>query len=312
MDFSVIIPAKNEESNITRCLESIFNADAEGLKFEVLVIDNGSSDGTTVIARGLGAFVYVLPDATISGLRNFGAAKARGKVLAFIDADCSVAKDWFLRARQYLGAEGVACFGAPPGVPENATWVQKAWFKVREKGFSVGDTEWLESMNMFVPRDVFRNLKGFDESLVTCEDYDLSLRLKKAGRIISDSRIMAVHHGEAANLRHFLKKERWRGRGNLRGLLNHGFHWREIPSLVLPLFYGLFFMLAIGLLFWLLAGGASRAAMALAALVIIWQLPILFLAFWKCRGEGGSLTLQLALLLNLFFCARGLGQIKAP
>ncbi|MEZ4485581.1 MAG: glycosyltransferase family A protein, partial [Syntrophotaleaceae bacterium] len=149
MDFSIIIPAKNEEHNIGRCLDTIMALDYDRKRFEVLLIDNGSSDRTVEIASAKGARVFILPDVTISRLRNFGAEQAGGRILAFLDADCTVAANWLQEAARYLGDESTACFGSPPGLPDRATWVQQAWYLVRRKKQPVEETAWLESMNMF-------------------------------------------------------------------------------------------------------------------------------------------------------------------
>jgi glycosyltransferase involved in cell wall biosynthesis len=311
MDFSIIIPAKNEEKNIGHCLDSINAMDFETGRFEVLVIDNGSSDRTVEIVRTKGAKVFVMPDLTISGLRNFGASKAGGKILAFLDADCTVAPTWLASAAHYLDNNEIACFGGPPGIPDEGTWVQKAWFRVREKKSEVIEVEWLESMNMFIPRKTFLAVGGFDESLVTCEDYDLSLRLMRLGKIIADRRIVAVHHGEAADLRHFFRKELWRATSNFQGVKSHGFHWRELPSLVVPPVYCLLPLLAIGyaLTRILLDGDALDGG--LAALLIGWQAPLALLAAWKVRDSWDvRVVSQLFVLLNVYFFARGIAVIR--
>jgi glycosyltransferase involved in cell wall biosynthesis len=231
MDFSIIIPAKNEENNLAQCLRSIAELDYPKDAFEVLVIDNGSTDNTVEIARSYGAEVHVKPEMTISGLRNFGSSIARGKTLSFIDADCTVLADWLKSASIWDEHPEVCCYGGPPTIPERATWVQKSWYIVRKKSQEIEDVDWLESMNMFVRKKAFVDVSGFDESLQTCEDYDLSLRLKEHGRIVADRRINAVHHGEASTVAHFYQKESWRGISNLAGLKRHGFH-RLRPSAI--------------------------------------------------------------------------------
>ena len=174
MRFSVIIPARNEEANIARCVDSLFASDWPPADFEVIVVDHGSSDRTASLAAGRGArLLEARPEANISELRNTGARRARGEMLAFLDADCSVPADWLRQAARYLDRDDVVCFGSPPLVPDRATWVQRAWFLIRRKGRGAGEVAWLESMNMFVRRGAFLAVGGFDERLVTCEDYDL-------------------------------------------------------------------------------------------------------------------------------------------
>ncbi len=311
MEFSIIIPAKNEEKNIGNCLDSINAMDFEAGRFEVLVIDNGSSDSTVAIARAKGARVFEKPELTISGLRNFGAAQATGEVLAFLDADCTVNKNWLGAASFYLKTDEVVSFGSPAILPENPTWVQKAWFKIRGKKKQVEEVDWLESANVFVRREAFVTVGGFNEDLVTCEDYDLSVRLKKLGRILVDCRIVAVHHREPASIDEFFKKERWRGKSNLEGVLTHGFRWQELPSLAIPIVHCLFATLIFGYAFigYLFLGMEIVAGLAVA--LAIWQIPLAFLAVWKTGNlRATKLAVQLFILLNVYFFARGLALFR--
>jgi hypothetical protein len=131
------------------------------------------SDDTAAIARRKKVRVFLRPGMSISALRNFGAAQSSGRVLVFLDADCTVTPHWLREASRYLDAHDVACFGSAPIVPRNATWVQRTWFLVRDRK-PVEDVNWLESMNMFVHREKFISIGGFNEDLVTCEDYDIS------------------------------------------------------------------------------------------------------------------------------------------
>ena len=179
---SIIIPAFNEEECLSQCLNSIFNLNYPREKFEVIVIDNGSTDRTCDIVASYD--VLLLQDRTknVSGLRNLGAKHASGDILAFVDADCMVAEDWLVNAEKYFDDLSVAAWGGPPQVPENSTWVQKAWSVLRQNKQPVEFVDWLGAINFFVRKDLFNKVGGFDESLVTCEDVDLSYRLSKYGK----------------------------------------------------------------------------------------------------------------------------------
>ncbi len=243
--FSIIIPAFNEERHIAACLKAIADLDYPRESINIWVVDNGSTDRTVEIAKGFR--VNVLRDSTknVSGLRNFGAEHARGDVLAFVDADCLVARDWLKNAVQYMDKVDMAAWGAPPVLPEESTWVQRTWSLVRLKEKEVQEVDWLESMNLFVRKELFTKVGGFDESLVTCEDVDFCYRLLPFGKIISDARMKVIHLGEASTLREFVKKETWRGKSNLAGVSGHGLSWKEIPSLAIPLYFGIFLPIAL-------------------------------------------------------------------
>jgi len=307
ISLSIIIPVKNEAANLEKCLRSIRDARSVNLSYELVVVDNGSTDNTVDVASKYEATVYVVPDATVAGLRNYGAEHASGEILAFLDADCTVEPNWFDSIVPYVSNSQVNCFGSPPGIPERSTWVQRCWYQIRRKGKPSDPplkVEWLESMNLFVRRDIFQSVNGFDTSLITCEDYDLGVRLKAFGDIVCDPGIQAVHHGEAHTVKRFYEKERWRGVSNISGLRTHGFTWSELPSLLFPLVHIVAIAVALITLVLIIAGIASPWWIPLG--LIVWQLPI-FLMSYKKSGGTGKLKQAGGIwaLLNVYFTARG-------
>jgi glycosyltransferase involved in cell wall biosynthesis len=263
-------------------LHSIREARSSHLSYEILVIDNGSDDATVSIANDYQTTVHIVPDATVAGLRNLGAEKANGEILAFIDADCTVEPDWFESLTKYLSDDSIKVFGSPPGIPK----------------------KWLESMNLFVRKNVFVAAKGFDIHLITCEDYDLCTRLKKYGNIICDVRIQAIHHGEAKTLRRFYKKERWRGISNIEGFRQHDFSVAELPSLLFPLVQLLAIIVAAVALMISILGYIPFWWWLLG--LILWQAPLLFVAYRKSHADNRiQQTGGIWALLNVYMTARG-------
>jgi glycosyltransferase involved in cell wall biosynthesis len=298
---SVIIPAKNEEKFIGQCIDSILNIDFPREKFEVILVDNGSTDSTLSIARSRDVVILEKHEGTISGLRNLGALRSSGSVLVFIDADCTVERDWLKRAEFYFEQETIVCFGSAPTIPANATWVQQTWLIVREKSNEIEEVSWLESMNMFVRKEIFIQIGGFNEKLITCEDVDISYRLAQKGKILSDKGIRAVHHGEAKDLKEFYKKERWRSKSNYRGFSQHDFHLGELPSLIMPIYYG--FSLICAILFLLLT--QFKSIKILFLLLLLNQGPIFIIGLLKIKRSFSLLKfIKIILIYNIYFLAR--------
>ena len=82
---SVIVPVFNEEKNIAKLLTSI--KDQSYRKIEIIIVDDASKDNTVLISKKLGAIVYIRKHAERSVQRNFGAKRAKGKYLLFLDGD---------------------------------------------------------------------------------------------------------------------------------------------------------------------------------------------------------------------------------
>lgn len=305
IDFSIIIPAKNEEDRISACLSSIISNNYSKNQYEVIVVDNGSSDKTVALAESLGARVERLPEVNISALRNYGAQIAKGRMLAFLDADCTVSENWMDQASRYLVKQNVSLFGSPPVIPEDSTWVQRTWLLVRGKrDKEINEVPWLESMNMFIPRKQFIEIGGFNERLVTCEDVDISYRLANYGKVISDLRIKVTHHGEARTLLDFFRKENWRGKSNYVGLKAHGLKFNEVPSLMLPIYFLIMPVFAGAISFF------SGSWFLFLAGCTLWQLPICLIVMLKLR-RSFSLTNfgRLWLLYNVYYSARSIAII---
>ena len=91
---SVIVPAYNEEQNISICLESLCRQTLPRDQYEIIVVDGGSKDHTREIAARYADMVFIQTSKKVGGARNDGALKAKGEILATTDADCIIPEDW--------------------------------------------------------------------------------------------------------------------------------------------------------------------------------------------------------------------------
>jgi GT2 family glycosyltransferase len=262
---SFVVPVLNDAIRLERCLRSIRASWYAPDALEILVVDNGSQDGSADVARRFGATVLAVERAPVAELRNLAADRATGEVLAYIDADHEVVPGWVASAVETLQQPGVAAVGAAYHAPPDGTWVQRAYCDLRGRPIGRQDVEWLGSGNFAVWRTAFAAVEGFDTSLETCEDVDLCRRLRAAGhRLVSDDRLKTIHYGDPATLRELLIGEMWRGRNNLRVSFRRPLDWRSLVTAIIPVLQiALFMLILLGLFradrggLWLSLGSAA-------------------------------------------------------
>jgi hypothetical protein len=231
---SFIVPVKNDARRLQRCLASV--AANPGVQREVIVVDNGSSDESPVVANAAGARVLLVPDKSVAELRNEAAKIARGNCLAFVDADHELATSWLAVATDAMRSPEVGAAGALCVAPEDGTWVQRTYGALRGRTVGRGNARWLGSGNLIVRREAFEAIGGFDETLESCEDVDFCQRLRDAGwHLVADERLVSIHHGDPTTLGALFRAERWRGRDNLRVTLRGRVTVRDLPSIVSPI-----------------------------------------------------------------------------
>lgn len=176
---SVIVPARNAEETLPRTLEALA-AQEPGGAFEVIVVDDGSTDRTAELAREAGVRVVSQPPLGPAIARNLGASRARADALAFCDADVFPTPGWLHAGLSALTDAGLAQGrvlpdpGAALGPFDRTIWVT----------FAPG--LW-EAANLFVRRELFDGVGGFEQWLTPAsgkalaEDVWFGYRALRAG-----------------------------------------------------------------------------------------------------------------------------------
>jgi len=177
---SFIVPAYNEEAELSFTLAAICAAASGAAQlFEIIVVDDASTDATPEIAEQAGARVVSINRRQIAAARNAGARAARGEYLFFVDADTRINKTHVTEAIVALEAH---CAGGSARVLMDGfvpLWgrVFLRTFSVLYFGFNLGAGAFL-----FTTRRNFDNVGGFDEEHFAGEEVYFSLALRKLGR----------------------------------------------------------------------------------------------------------------------------------
>lgn len=221
--FSVIIPTYNEERFVRQCLDSIRAQRVAADRVEIVVVDNGSTDGTLAICQEYADRILSHPELRVGAMRNQGAVTATGEVLAFLDADCVADAGWLSAAEDSL-SEGPCVTGDSYDIPANPHWIERAWFAQEHRGRRA--THLIPAGNMIVPRELFLRLGGFNEQLVTGEDAEFCQRAAQLVPVIADDRLRVVHLGNPKTLKKFVSREMWHGMGALGSLR---LNWNDKP-----------------------------------------------------------------------------------
>lgn len=179
---SFVIPAYNEERYLPPTLAAIHGSARElAIEYEIVVADDGSTDATARIAHEAGARVVHVAHRQISKTRNSGAREARGERLVFVDADTHVNAPLIAAAIAALESGAVGGGARPDFAAEAPAWAH--WVIRLTVGF-MSLFRWAAGCFIFVRRDAFEAIGGFDERHFAGEEIMLSMALKRRGRFV--------------------------------------------------------------------------------------------------------------------------------
>jgi len=204
---SIIIPVRNEERILAKCLQAIGKLDYPKELVEVIVPDSLSTDRSRQIAEAFGAAVVSNPRQTVVSGRNCGFRVSRGQFVAFTDADCMVRRDWLQAGLRAFAHEDVAGAGGVTLFPDDATPFQKAvnvLFLMASLARATAHrqtspvTQFVSDIpgcNSIYRRDALAQVMPLDENLLTAEDVWLNWRLTRRGfRLAAVGDMILWHH----------------------------------------------------------------------------------------------------------------------
>ena len=235
---SVVVPVRNELACILGVLDQLLAQDYDPERFEILVVDGESSDGTPQrvadFARRHGNVRLLSnPGRLSSAARNIGVRNATGEVIVVVDGHCELDDDQYLKqlveAFEHSGAD---CVGRPqPLDVSSATPLQEAIAAARSSPLGHHPDSFIySSVECFVPaesvavayrKEVFETVGLFDERFDACEDVEFNHRVDRAGLRCYFTPRVAVRYRPRASLGGLFRQLVRYGRGRIRLLRKH-------------------------------------------------------------------------------------------
>lgn len=307
--FAVVIPMLNSRRTLESCLDSVLHALDRVGGGQVVVVDNGSADGSPeLIAERYGARITIAlaPGLRVGAARNVGVALVGAPLISFVDSDCVLEPEYYVRALQVMADPDIAATGSMYALPNDPRWLEEVWYRLHRTPAD-GPVTYLNAGSFVVRRSVFQAVGGFDQGLESGEDAELGQRMNDHGyRIESRAALVARHLGNPKSIRGFVQKQTWHAMG-MFGTVS----LRSVDRPTLMLFAHLLAIVAPvalalgGWLSWSSAVGAS----ALASFAV----PAATVLFRVRRGGSAPRPAAGVFLYWLYYLARAraLGRLAA-
>jgi GT2 family glycosyltransferase len=223
---SVVVCTHNGQNTLAECLARLMTLTYPD--FEVIVVNDGSSDASAEIAKAHGARLVQTAHRGLSRARNVGIANATGEIVAFLDDDAYPDHDWLYYIAASLRSNGHAGVGGPNIAPADdglvAECVAAAPGGPIHVLISDREAEHVPGCNMAFRKSALEEIGGFDERFrVAGDDVDVCWRLQESGRTLGFSAGAVVMHRRRDSVRRYLRQQY--GYGEAEALLE-----RKWPS----------------------------------------------------------------------------------
>lgn len=312
---SIIIPCRNEEKFIGKCLDSIVTNDYPKDRMEILIVDGVSKDSTRNIVQKYilqYPFIKLLdnPKKITPCAFNIGINESKGQFISIMGAHAEYPRQFISKGIETLNSTKADVVGGPVvTMPSSDTLIAKGITLITSHPFGVGNSKFRTTMKECyvdtVPfgvyrRDVFNKFGLFDERLVRNQDNELSSRIVNNGGKIFFTPVLLATYFNQSNIRGLIKQALKTGMWNvLTIIINHtAFRWRHfIPFL----FVTSLLMCAIFAPFYL------WEKIAFVSLIGLYGSTALLSSFQICLREGVKYFLLLPILFFLYHLCYGLG-----
>jgi glycosyltransferase involved in cell wall biosynthesis len=244
MFISVVVAVKNERRYIKKCIDALINQDYPTNKYEIIIVDGMSDDGTWEILEEIkkeikkenpSIKIFRNPKENAAAGRNIGIKEAKGEFVAFIDSDAIAYPNWLKKIEETFGKVKEAIgVGGPDLLPPDSIYKSIAIGKIMASPLASGGklnpsvqhimsskaayVEHIPTCNLCLKKDVFEKVGYFDEDFVKGQDLELSERLKKGG--------YKLYHSPSIRVLHYRKR-------HIRQLAQQIYKWAKAKAAII-------------------------------------------------------------------------------
>lgn len=306
------MPARNAERTLPACLRALQDQTIAPDEYEIIVVDDGSTDATAVVARTMGACVASQAHQGPAAARNLGVSLAQGELIMFTDADCAPAHDWLEQMSAPLQDETITGVKGAYATRQTAIVARLVQLEFAERYARLSKHRYVDFFDthaLALRQSALQAAGPFDTFFPAAnnEDVDLAYRLAARGYRLVFNPNARVYHQHPDTWRGYLRQKFWRGywRMQVYQRYPHKMLADTYTPQALKLQVALVFLLLIALPFawWLaLACGTLLLASGVSLFRLVWRhdralLPFLpFFLFARALAIGfgsalGALTI---------------------
>lgn len=232
---SVVIPAYNAEDHITACIDALANQSIPSSQYEIIVVDDGSTDRTRAILETLPVMTILQANQGPAGARNTGAAAATGEFILFIDSDCVASPDFLEQMLKPFENQEVVGVSGAYKTKQRSIVARFAQFEFEERYRMLARQPYIDMIASHAAayrRKTFIESGGFLRDLRMNEDVELSYRLSgQSGKLVFNPLAVIYHLHPATCGRYFRIKF---GRGYWRIMVYKQFPHKAVSDTYTP------------------------------------------------------------------------------
>lgn len=207
---SVVVPAFNSERTIDGCIQALLNQTYPKDFYEIIIVDDASTDSTGKIAKSYGVKVIQEGKLGRSAARNLGARRSSGEVILFTDSDCEPVPVWIdFMTKPFSDPDVVGVNGAY--LTHQSSLVARFTQVEVEERYSrmtkLESVNFVDTYSAAYRRDIFIASNGFDETVDIDEDQELSFRLSRQGYRMVFAPEARVYHQHAETISHYVRRK---------------------------------------------------------------------------------------------------------